>query len=103
MTGAFLAMRRELFVDDLGGFPTFSFLGDFEDAALSELIHALGYKQIVDRSFKAVHMTRTSFERLDLTFRERLSWYNATQFQRWQENLAAYGTSTNADSNKEIK
>jgi len=103
MTGAFLAMRRELFVNDLGGFPTFSFLGDFEDAALSELIHGLGYKQVVDRSFKAVHMTRTSFERLDLTFRERLSWYNATQFQSWQQNLAAYGISTDADSHKEIK
>ena len=103
MTGAFLAMRRELFVNDLGGFPTFSFLGDFEDAALSELIHALGYKQVVDRSFKAVHMTRTSFERLDLTFRERLSWYNATQFQSWQENRAAYEISADANSHKEIK
>ena len=103
MTGAFLAMRRELFVNDLGGFPTFSFLGDFEDAALSELIHALGYKQVVDRSFKAVHMTRTSFERLDLTFRERLSWYNATQFQSSQENRAAYEISADANSHKEIK
>ena len=102
LTGAFLALRKDLFVNDLGGFPKFSFLGDFEDAALSDLIHSFGYKMYVDRSCRAVHLTRTSFERFDSNFRDRLSWYNATQYQEWKITNCGSDIAVNARFEEEV-
>jgi len=84
LTGACLAFRRREFLDCYHGFPTFSLVGDFEDAALSDLIVSLGQELAIDTTVTATHFVRTSFHQLaDPGPRDVLSWFNAWRYQRW--------------------
>ena len=84
VTGACLAFRRSEFIDRYHGFPTFSLIGDFEDAGISDLIVAQGQQLAIDTTVTATHFVRTSFHQLaDPGPRDVLSWFNAWRYQRW--------------------
>lgn len=93
VTGACLAVRRDDFLHRFGGFPTFPLVGDFEDAALSDVIAGMGLALGVRTTVRATHFVRSSFEhRGDAGARDVLSRFNAWRYQRWLDRRESEGS-----------